>query len=133
MKDSDLEGDGHGLIEALFQNLAGRSTKRNKETPVKITQIQNEFLLITSLDVTCLVTPCSLVDMYKHLGGTCFLHLQGKICRRQVPLKHWTLYTKLNCVISQSTSIIMLNGMGTSNLVKNSTDSLMYLVWALLY
>jgi hypothetical protein len=53
------------------------------------------------------VTPCSLLDGYKHFGATCCLHLQVVACRwsHHLPLTHWypsTLWhsvTYLNIII----------------------------------
>lgn len=49
------------------------------------------------------VTSCSLVDQYSYSGETCCLHLQVRREKQQVPLEHWYLSTRLQCVTFQKT------------------------------
>jgi hypothetical protein len=59
------------------------------------------------------VTPCSLVDRYQHIGGTCCLHLHVRRVtlvpwrwRHRVCPKRWYLSTKLHGVALQNTLFI---------------------------
>jgi len=38
--------------------------------------IVEAFAVVT--EEFCDVTPCGMVDIYGHFGGTCYLHLQGR-------------------------------------------------------
>jgi hypothetical protein len=108
--------------------VGNRSIARSVPAQDNTTQCNADIKIVASWDIG----PCHLVEVYRHLNGTCCLHHRKDHCpdleKKQLPLKRLSISIRIHSKTSQKSDIFILVAARAWNLTtqKQSVPQMMF-------